>query len=70
MSTFEFTAHKTDSLFGEGDANSAERLCNLMNQHRALSLWGFRPVEKAPGPVLDIAAEIARHHAARHGVAQ
>jgi hypothetical protein len=63
--TFEFYAHATPSMFGEGDENSAARLANLMNQHRALDLWYFRQVDEADGPVMDIAAEIARHHAAR-----
>jgi hypothetical protein len=62
---FEFYAHATHSLYGAGDANSAARLANLMNQHRSLSLWHTREIDEAHGPLLDIAAEVARHHAAR-----
>lgn len=62
---YEFYAHATPSLYGEGDANNAARLCNLMNQHRADNVWEVRPVEKAHGPVMNIADEIHRHHAAR-----
>ena len=65
MSIYEFYAHSTPSLFGEGDANNAARLANLMNQHRAINIWNVQQVEDAHGPLLDIAAEIARHHAAR-----
>jgi hypothetical protein len=62
---YEFYAHSTASLFGEGDANTAARLTNLMNQGRAINVWDIRPVDKVNGPLLNIAAEIARHHAAK-----
>jgi hypothetical protein len=62
---YEFYAHATPSMFGEGDVNQAARLCSHMNAHRAISTWNMRPVEKAGGPVMNIADEIARHVAAQ-----
>jgi hypothetical protein len=62
---YKFYAHGMPSMLGEGDANTAARLCNLMNQHRADNVWYVRPVEKAHGPLMYIADEIHRHHVAR-----
>ena len=64
---YEFFAHSTPSLYGEGDANSAAQLAGFMNIHRAINVWHVREVDKAPGPLMNIAAEIARHRTAQGG---
>jgi hypothetical protein len=62
---FQFFAHATPSLYGEGDINSAATFTHCMNQRRACDPWDFKQVDQAHGPLLDIAAELARHKAAR-----
>ena len=63
--TWIFEAHSTPSLYGAGSELEAQRLCSLMNEHRALSRWEVRAVDKAGHPMMDIAAEIERHRVAR-----
>jgi hypothetical protein len=58
---FEFYAHGTPSLFGEGDAGQAAQLAYFMNRHRALDVWQFREVDSEHGPVMNIANELAYH---------
>ena len=60
MKTFEFHAHATPSLYGQGSENEAAKLCAMMNRWRALNKWQWRETDNG-GPVMDIAHELQRH---------
>jgi hypothetical protein len=55
MPLFEFYAHNTPSMYGQGSAGEAGKLCSLMNQYRSLNHWDFREVTEARGPVMNLA---------------
>ena len=63
--TWEFVAHATTPLYGTGTAGDAARLCAFMNEHRILNRWQVYAVANGGHPMLDIAAEVARHMEAR-----
>ena len=61
-----FVAYKAavaglESLGKKIDQDFAAQLAGFMNIHRAINVWQVREVDKAPGPLMNIAAEIQRH---------
>jgi hypothetical protein len=45
MPMFEFTAHRNQSLFGQGTELEARKLTQLMNIHRDRNAWDFRETD-------------------------
>lgn len=64
MTNFEFSAHSTPSLYGNGTEIEAAKLTQYMNRWRAINKWQFRETDNAGHHVMDIAHEIQRHREA------
>ena len=64
LPVFEFHAHATPSLYGEGTKSDAARLTAYMNIHRSLNVWSYRLSKSPCDPILNIAHELKRHQEA------
>jgi hypothetical protein len=60
---FCFSSHGSPSTFWRGSEGEAQVLCGMMNRHRAIDVFSFRPVtegEVGIEPVHSIKAELDR----------